>query len=77
MIYLDYNATTPCAPEVVSAMRKYWSEDFGNPASSHVAGRKAARALSKARKQVASLANCSPGEIIFTSERPRVIIWYF
>lgn len=67
MIYWDHNATTPCAPEVVSAMKRFWSEEFGNPASPHLAGRKAARAISIARSQVASLANCHPNEIIFTS----------
>lgn len=67
MIYLDFNATTPCAPEVVTAMQRFWSEDFGNPSSSHQAGQRAARAVSKARSQVASLAHCRPSEIIFTS----------
>jgi cysteine desulfurase len=67
MIYLDHNATTPCAPEVVMAMQRFWLEDFANPASHHFAGRAAARAVSAARAQVASLINCSPNEIVFTS----------
>jgi cysteine desulfurase len=67
VIYWDHNATTPCAPEVVLAMQRYWSEEFGNPASSHLAGRIAARAVSAARSQVASLAKCRSSEIIFTS----------
>ena len=67
LIYCDYNATTPCAPEVVKAMHQYWSEDFGNPSSAHLAGRIAARAVSNARLQVAELVNCCPGEIYFTS----------
>ena len=67
MIYWDYNATTPCAPEVVEAMQLFWKEEYGNPSSSHVPGKKAAQALALARKQVASLAKCQPSEITFTS----------
>ncbi|MFZ5927231.1 MAG: cysteine desulfurase family protein [Acidobacteriota bacterium] len=66
-IYLDYNATTPHAPEVIEAMRPYIEEHFGNPSSSHWYGRKAREAVEKARSQVAALLNCAPGEIIFTS----------
>ncbi|NMA47280.1 MAG: cysteine desulfurase [Lentisphaerae bacterium] len=67
MIYWDHNSTTPCAPEVVEAMRPYWNDDFGNPASSHIMGRRAAAAVNKARQQVATLANALPEEIVFTS----------
>jgi cysteine desulfurase len=67
VIYLDHNATTPCAPEVVAAMQRFWSEEFGNPASAHLAGRNAARAVAASRSKVASLINCRPNEIIFTS----------
>jgi len=67
MIYLDHNSTTPCAPEVVALMQRFWSEEFGNPASAHLAGRKAARAVLIARKQIASLVNCNPSELVFTS----------
>lgn len=67
MIYLDNNATTPCAPQVVEAMSKYWSEYFGNPSSPHFAGKIAAKAVAKARAQLASLAHCEPSEIVFTS----------
>lgn len=67
MIYLDFNATTACASEVVSAMQKYWADEFGNPSSAHIAGRRAKEAVAKARKQVAELINCQPAEIIFTS----------
>lgn len=66
-IYLDYNATTPHAPEVIEAMRPYLEEHFGNPSSSHCYGRKTREAVEKARSQVAALLNCAPGEIIFTS----------
>jgi cysteine desulfurase len=38
-VYLDYNATTPVAPEVLEALLPYLREHFGNPSSSHVYGR--------------------------------------
>ncbi len=66
-VYLDYNATTPIDPEVAVAMRPYLEHYFGNPSSVHVFGVKAKMAVEKARKQVASLINCSPSEVIFTS----------
>ncbi len=67
MIYWDHNATTPCAPEVVEAMRRYWNEEYGNPSSGHIMGRRAAVAIKKAREQVGNLIDCHPSEIIFTS----------
>ncbi|OPY77735.1 MAG: Cysteine desulfurase [Syntrophorhabdus sp. PtaU1.Bin153] len=67
MIYWDYNATTPCAPEVVAAMECFWSEEFANPSSPHLAGKKAARAVATARSHVASFIECDPGEVVFTS----------
>ena len=66
-IYLDYNATTPLAPEVIEAMRPFIEEHFGNPSSSHWYGNKPKRAVEKAREQVAGLLQCAPEEIIFTS----------
>jgi cysteine desulfurase len=66
-IYLDYNGTTPHDPEVISAMRPFLEEEFGNPSSGHLYAVKPRQALSKARRQVAALLNCSPEEIIFTS----------
>ena len=66
-IYLDYNATTPHDPEVVEAMRPYFEEEFGNPSSSHYYGSKPKQAVASARRQAASLLNCEPEEIIFTS----------
>ena len=65
-IYLDYNATTPHAPEVIEAMKPFIEEDFGNPSSSHWYGIEPKRAVEKAREQVANLLQCSPEEIIFT-----------
>ena len=66
-IYLDYNATTPHDPEVIAAMRPFLEEEFGNPSSSHFYGSKPKQAVARARQQVASLLNCTPEEIIFTS----------
>jgi cysteine desulfurase len=66
-IYLDYNATTPHAPEVIDAIRPYLEEHFGNPSSCHVYGRKSYEAIETAREQVAALLHCERGEIIFTS----------
>lgn len=68
MIYLDYNASTPCDPRVVEAMLPYFSERFGNPSSrEHAAGRMSAYAIEKAREQVAALINARSQEIVFTS----------
>jgi cysteine desulfurase NifS len=66
-IYLDYNATTPIAPEVVDAMLPYLQEHFGNPSSSHWYGVQAGKAVEQARKHVANLLHCEADEIIFTS----------
>jgi cysteine desulfurase len=66
-IYLDYNATTPHDPEVIAAMRPFLEEEFGNPSSSHFYGNKPRQTVIQAREQVASLLNCRPREIIFTS----------
>ena len=65
-IYLDNNATTPCAPEVVDAMLPFLRVTYGNPASSHVLGRQASAAVAKAREQVAALIGCEASEIVFT-----------
>lgn len=67
LIYLDHNATTPCAPEVIAAMQRFWAEDFANPASKHLSGRRAANAVNAAREQVASSIKCNKHEIFFTS----------
>jgi len=66
-IYLDYNATTPLDPEVITAIKPYMEEHFGNPSSSHWYGIQTKYAIENARKQVASLLNCKPDEIVFTS----------
>jgi cysteine desulfurase len=66
-IYLDFNASTPIAPEVADAMRGVLAEPFGNPSSEHWAGEPAKHAIEKARAQVAALLGCKPNEIVFTS----------
>src|SRR5439155_1528873 len=65
-IYLDYNASTPLAPEVAESMRPFLSGHFGNPSSAHWAGRPAREAVEAARGEVAALLGAQPGEIIFT-----------
>ena len=67
LIYLDHNATTPVAPQVLDAMLPYLRDQHGNPSSDHPAGRAAARAVAFARAQVAALIGAHPDEIIFTS----------
>jgi cysteine desulfurase len=65
---MDNHATTPLDARVLDAMMPYFTENFGNPASSdHSYGAKAAEAVEYAREQVANLVNCSPNEIVFTS----------
>jgi cysteine desulfurase len=66
-IYLDHNATTPVAPEVLDAMLPYLRDQYGNPSSDHPAGRRATAAVDQARAQVADLIGADPAEIIFTS----------
>jgi cysteine desulfurase len=67
MIYFDNNATTPIDPQVAKAMEPYIYEHFGNPSSNHILGFRNKMAVEKARGQIASLINCSPEEILFTS----------
>ncbi|MCG6906803.1 MAG: aminotransferase class V-fold PLP-dependent enzyme [Desulfobacteraceae bacterium] len=66
-IYLDYNGTTPHAPEVIAAMRPFLENAFGNPSSSHWYGIRPKRAVEQARRQVAALLGCAPAEVVFTS----------
>ena len=66
-VYLDYNGTTPHAPEVIEAMRPFIETEFGNPSSTHWYGIKPKKAVEEARAQVAGLLNCRPDELFFTS----------
>ncbi|PLR98488.1 cysteine desulfurase family protein [Bacillus sp. T33-2] len=66
-IYLDYNASTPVAPEVADAMLPLLTYFYGNPSALHWAGGPVKELLQQARQQVADLISCSPSEIIFTS----------
>jgi len=68
MIYLDNNATTRVAPEVLAAMQPYLSDFFGNPSSAHALGREMKRAVENSREHVANLIGAAkPDEIVFTS----------
>ncbi|SCZ58321.1 cysteine desulfurase family protein [Thiohalomonas denitrificans] len=64
--YLDYNATTPIAPEVVDAMLPYLREHYGNPSSGHLYGKRAAEGILRARGEVADLIGADADEILFT-----------
>ncbi len=66
-IYLDYNATTPIAPQVADAMRPCLDELWGNPSSSHPYGLATRAAVDRARGQVADLLGCDADEVVFTS----------
>ncbi len=67
-IYFDYNATTPCDPQVVEAMLPFFSQHFGNASSKdHSHGWYAEDAVSQAREQVASLIGADAKELIFTA----------
>ncbi len=67
MIYLDYNATTPVAPEVARAMQPFLGPEFGNPSCDYPLGLRARDAMHQARREVAALLNCAPEEVVFTS----------
>ncbi|MFK4222110.1 cysteine desulfurase family protein [Streptomyces sp. NPDC019890] len=66
VVYLDYNATAPLRPEALDATLAALGS-VGNASSMHHPGRDAAARVDTARRQLADLLNCSPGEIIFTS----------
>ena len=65
--YLDNNATTRVAPEVVETMLPFLTEHWGNPSSAYSFGKAVGQAVAEAREKVAALINASPREIIFTS----------
>ena len=66
-VYRDYAATTPSHPEVVKAMKPYFTEAFGNPSSLYPCGQEAKEAIEAARARVARLVGASDEEIIFTA----------
>jgi cysteine desulfurase len=66
-IYMDANATTPLLPEVVEAMRPYWTESFGNASSIHLDGQRARTAIDQARETLAEFFNCHEAEVVFNS----------
>jgi len=66
-VYLDHNATTPVAPEVLAAMLPYFSEEYGNASSIHTFGQRARGAVEEARESVAALLGARLAEIMFSS----------
>jgi cysteine desulfurase len=74
-IYLDYNASTPVAAEVLAAMEPYATRHFGNPHTKHWAGKPAGEAVEVARRQVAETIGCKPEELFFTSGASEANNW--
>ena len=75
MIYLDYQATTPVAPEVVTAMEPWISEKFANPHSPSRWGREAEAAIEVARKDVLKSVGLGGGSIAFTGNATEALNW--
>ena len=67
VIYMDNNATTRIAPEVLEAMTPYLTQFYGNPSSMHTFGGQIGQAINQARQEVADLLGADAGEIVFTS----------
>ncbi|MEK6839819.1 MAG: cysteine desulfurase family protein, partial [Nanoarchaeota archaeon] len=67
IVYLDYAATTPVAPEVIKAMQPFLSEEFGNPGSFNTLGMRARDAVDAARATIAQILHTKTSEIIFTA----------
>lgn len=67
IVYMDNNATSRIAPEVLDSMMEYLTDSYGNPSSMYTFGGAVGGAVTKARTQVSELLGCSPGEITFTS----------
>jgi len=67
LVYLDNNATTRVAPEVLEAMLPFFSERYGNPSSMHTFGGSVGSEMRQARESLADLLGCGTDEIIFTS----------
>ena len=75
MIYLDYQATTPVAPEVAAAMRPWLEEKFANPHSPSKWGREAAAAVEHARRRVDQALGLAGGRFVFTSGATEALNW--
>ena len=75
MIYLDYQATTPVAPEVAEAMRPWIEEKFANPHSPSRWGREAAAVIEVARKQVEQAIDIAGGSVAFTASATEALNW--
>ena len=66
-VYLDYNATTPVRAEALDATNRVLRDGYGNPSSTHFAGRRARAFLDEARESMAATLGARPSELIFTS----------
>lgn len=66
-VYMDNAATTPIHPMVVDVMCEMLKSDYGNPSSTHAHGRVVRTKIEDARRSIAKMMGCTPGEIIFTS----------
>ncbi|WP_369902171.1 cysteine desulfurase family protein [Bacillus manliponensis] len=66
-VYLDYCATTPCHDEVIHIMMHHMKEEFGNPSSQHMMGKRAKRTVYEATRKIATCIGADEQEIIFTS----------
>ena len=66
-IYLDNNATTQTAPEVIEAMMPFFADKWGNPSSIHSFGGRVSKDVANARELIADFLNCKPSEIFFTA----------
>ena len=78
MLYFDHSATTHIHTDVLSLINEVNQDIYGNPSSIHAAGRKAKHVVETARKQIATVINCAPKEIIFTgggSEANNQVLW--
>src|SRR5829696_1641612 len=75
VIYLDYQATTPVAPEVAAAMRPWIEEKFANPHSASAWGSEAAAAVAVARDQVVRAIGLGDGRFAFTSGATEALNW--
>ena len=66
-VYLDNSATTAMASEVIEAMLPYFADEMGNAQSVHSFGQRAKAGIEKARREIATLINAAPTEIVFVS----------